>query len=180
MSVMPTTALAQEQPVKGFPAILLRLMPLTVFAIVFVGHALYIRHLVATPLAGWANDGIAGGGLWGFGPYFAAQDYYLGFSYALGAAFAAWAGLRFLHARRAADATGTAGSITLVGGLMASGCFLIGCCGSPMLAVYLAIFGAKAVGVGKPLMAGITVLSTGCGYWCLSRSTRSCVDSCCG
>lgn len=65
---------------------------------------------------------------------------------------------------------------------MASGCFLLGCCGSPMLGVYLALFGAKALGAGKPLMAGITLLSTGCGYWCLSRrfSRGGCVNDCCG
>lgn len=49
-----------------------------------------------------------------------------------------------------------------------------------MLAVYLALFGAKAIGVGKPLMAGITLLSTGCAYWYLSRSSRRCIDSCAG
>jgi hypothetical protein len=33
-----------------------------------------------------------------------------------------------------------------------AGCFMIGCCGSPMLGIYLGIFGAKALSVGKPLM----------------------------
>jgi predicted permease len=120
------------------------------------------------PIAGWAAIGIRDGGFLGLGPYLAAQDYFFGFSYALGAAFGVWAISQFMRQRRAAYATGTAGSVTLVGGLMASGCFLIGCCGSPMLAVYLAIFGAKAVGIGKPLMAGITLFSAGGGYWYLS------------
>jgi len=64
---------------------------------------------------------------------------------------------------------------------VASGCFLLGCCGSPMLGVYLALFGAMALGAGKPLMAGITLLSTGCGYWCLSRrlAKGGCADNCC-
>ena len=56
-----------------------------------------------------------------------------------------------------------------MGILMVGGCFLIGCCGSPMLAVYLSIFGAKALGVGKPSTALVTLLSTGCGYYWLSR-----------
>src|SRR5208283_3790556 len=51
-----------------------------------------------------------------------------------------------------AHAGAAAGGLTLLGALMAGGCFLIGCCGSPMLAVYLSLFGAKALGLGKPLM----------------------------
>ena len=49
------------------------------------------------------------------------------------------------------------------------GCFLIGCCGSPMLAVYVTLFGSRALGVGKPLTALVTLVSVDCGYWCLSR-----------
>lgn len=166
----------------AWPAFPLRhLLPLAAFILVFVGHAYYVRLVGAMPVDGWANIGVTDNGFLGLGPYLAAQDYFLGFSYALGAAFGVWAVSRLIRQRRAAYATGTAVSITLVGGLMASGCFLIGCCGSPMLAVYLAIFGAKAVGVGKPLMAGITLLSTGGGYWCLSRRAAQgrCMDSCC-
>jgi len=105
----------------------------------------------------------------------------MGFSYALGAAFAAWALLQYLAVRQAAMAAGAAGGVTLVGVLMGAGCFLIGCCGSPMLGVYAGIFGAKALGVGKPLMALVTVLSVGGGYWYLSRrlSKVSCSDSNC-
>lgn len=76
-------------------------MPLAVSVLVFVGHALYIRHAAAIPVGGWADEGITGGGFWGLGPYFAAQDYFLGFSYALGAGFATWAGLQFIRQRRA-------------------------------------------------------------------------------
>ena len=65
---------------------------------------------------------------------------------------------------------------------MAGGCFLIGCCGSPMLAVYLSLFGAKALGLGKPLMALVTLVSVSCGYWYFSlRLARgsTCMDDCC-
>jgi hypothetical protein len=158
-----------------------RLLPLAVFVLVLVGHALHIRHVAAAPVDGFADAGITDPGFLGLGPYLAAQDYFLGFSYALGVAFATWAGSQFLRQRRAALAAGAAGSIGMVGLLMASGCFLLGCCGSPMLGVYLALFGAKALGAGKPLMAGITLLSTGCGYWCLSRrfAMGGCVDGYC-
>jgi hypothetical protein len=51
-----------------------------------------------------------------------------------------------------------------------------------MLAVYLSLFGAKALGLGKPLMALVTLVSVSCGYWCLSRRLArgsTCMDDCC-
>lgn len=161
-----------------------RWLPLAVFVLVFVFHALYIRHESRLPAPGWANASIVDNSLWGFGPYLRAHDYFTGFSYALGAAFAAWAIAQFIRQRRAAMAAGAVGSISLVALLMAGGCFLIGCCGSPMLAVYLSIFGAKALGVGKPLMAVVTLVSTGWGYYYLSprfrkRGSRAGAETCC-
>lgn len=160
------------------------LLPLAIFILIMVLHALYIRHVSAAPTDsdGFADSGITdSAGFQGLGPYWAAQDYYLGFSYALGAAFAVWATAQFVCTRQAAMAVGAAGSVTLVGVLMAAGCFLLGCCGSPMLGVYLALFGAKFLGAGKPIMALVTLISTGCGYWCLSRrfAKGGCVDDCC-
>lgn len=123
----------------------LRLMPLVIFISVFTGHAFYMRYQAAVPANGWADVGVGYGELWGFCSYITEQDFYLGFSYALGAAFAVWAIGQFIKTRQAAMATGAVGSVTFVGVLMAAGCFLIGCCGSPMLGVYLGLFGAKAL-----------------------------------
>lgn len=148
---------------------LLRWIPLVIFLAVFSGHAFYIRYQAALPSDGWADVGVGYGKMWGFESYINEQDFYMGFSYALGAAFAAWAIGQFINTRQAAMATGAVGSVTFVGVLMAAGCFLIGCCGSPMLGVYLGLFGAKALGIGKPLMAVVTVISVGWGYWYLSR-----------
>ncbi len=152
-----------------------------VFVIVYAAHAFYLSHIVATRMEGWANTEIMDTGFLGLGPYLQGQDYYTGFSYALGAAFAAWAIGRFLRSRQAAMAAGAAGSITFVGVLLAAGCFMIGCCGSPMLSVYLGIFGAKALGIGKPLMALVSLVSVGVGYWYMSRRARKeiCLDSSC-
>ena len=156
-------------------------MPLVTFLTVFVGHAFYIRHQAAVPADGWADVGVGYGGLWGFEAYLNGQDFYLGFSYGLGAAFASWAIGQFVRTRQAAMATGAVGSVTFVGVLMAAGCFLIGCCGSPMLGVYLGLFGAKALGIGKPLMAFVTVISVGWGYRYLSRRAARgiCTDEGC-
>jgi len=153
----------------------------SVFVGVYAAHAFYLSRIVATPMAGWADSEIMTPGFLGLGPYLQGQDYYTGFSYALGAAFAAWAIGRFLRSRQAAMAAGAAGSITFVGVLLAAGCFMIGCCGSPMLGVYLGIFGAKALGIGKPLMALVSLVSVGVGYWYLSWRTKKkiCLDSSC-
>ncbi len=152
-----------------------------VFLGVYAVHAFYVCRLVATPSEGWADSEIMKSGFLGLGPYIQGQDYYTGFSYALGAGFTVWAIGRYLRSRQAAMAAGAVGSITFVGVLMAAGCFLIGCCGSPMLGVYLGIFGAKALGLGKPLMALISVLSVAIGYWYLTRRAKKeiCLDNSC-
>jgi hypothetical protein len=154
------------------------LVPLT-FVGVYAAHAFYLSRIVATPMEGWANSEVTDAGFLRL--YLQGQDYYTGFSYALGAAFAVWAIGKFLRYRQTAMAAGVAGSITFVGVLMAAGCFMIGCCGSPMLGVYLGIFGAKALGIGKPLMALVSLTSVGVGYWYLSRRAKKgiCLDSSC-
>jgi hypothetical protein len=163
-----------------------KLLPAVVFVAVFVAHALFVGSFATSTPSGWTDSGIsaAAAGPFGLGAYWRGQDYFLGFSYALGAAFATWAlnSCIFLKQERAVAAGAAAGGITLVGVLMAGGCFLIGCCGSPMLAVYLSLFGAKALGLGKPLTALVTLASVSCGYWCLSRRFARggvCVDACC-
>ncbi len=152
-----------------------------VFVAVYAAHALYLSRIAATPMEGWASSDAMDAGFLGLGAYIQSQNYYTGFSYALGAAFATWAISTFLYSRQAAMSAGAAGSITFVGVLMAAGCFLIGCCGSPMLGVYLGIFGAQALGIGKPLMAIVSLISVGVGYWYLSRQAKKgiCLDSSC-
>ena len=150
-----------------------RFIPAVIFAAIFVAHALYVGACAASIPSGWSDFGMSAKatGPLGLGAYCRGQDYFIGFSYALGASFAAWALTRCISFRQARVATGGAavGGITLVGVLMAGGCFLIGCCGSPMLAVYVSLFGSRALGVGKPLTALVTLVSVSCGYWCLSR-----------
>lgn len=165
----------------SLPRPLLRWLPPVVFFVVLSAHALYLRHQTVAPAEGWADVGVSGSAWWGFASYLAEQDYMLGFSYGLGAAFGVWALSQYLTTRQAAMAAGAAGSVTWVGVLMAAGCFLTGCCGSPMLGVYLGLFGAKALGIGKPLMAFVSALSVGWGYWYLRRkSAAACCDDSCG
>ena len=161
-------------------AALPNLIALGAFLAVFTCHAFYVRHLTLMPPDGWAQVDAAGDHF-GFDPYFHSQEYLVGFSYALSASFAAWMIARFIAARRTRSAAEAAGGLTLAGALMVGGCFLIGCCGSPMLPIYIGLFGAKALQLGKPLMALVAVVSVGCAYWCVSRRPKpdNCVDNCC-
>ena len=120
--------------------------------------------------------------------YVEMQSYWLGFSYALSLAFAAVAFRRYREVRLCAVRNLTIGSVTFSGVLPVVGCYLIGCCGSPMLAVYLNLFGAAFVPLAKPLMAGLTLLSVVIGWWWMNRrtmkaqslsSTSSCDDPSC-
>jgi hypothetical protein len=157
-----------------------RWLPLVIFLAVFCCHALYLRHL-SSAAEGWAEVAVGEGAALGFAAYLLGQDYYLGFSYALSAGFVTWSVINYLSRRRLAMAAGAVGGVTVVGVLMSAGCFLTGCCGSPMLGIYATLFGMKAAGVAKPLIAAITVLSIGGSFWYLSRSgSRSCSDSRCG
>lgn len=70
-----------------------------------------------------------------FNRYWEGQSYWLGYSYALAVAFAAVALRRYQEQRMCAARNLAVGGITLTGFLAVAGCFLIGCCGSPMLGV---------------------------------------------
>ncbi len=90
--------------------------------------------------------------------YLERGDYWLGYSYALAAGFTAFGLARMVRRRRQAAAS-VAGGVTMLGVLYGAGCFLVGCCGSPMLAVYLSVFGASVLGFIKPIVAAVTTLS---------------------
>ena len=70
--------------------IVTRLIPAVVFVAIFVAHALYVGACAASAPSGWTDFGISAhvGGPLGLGAYWRGQDYFIGFSYALAAAFA--------------------------------------------------------------------------------------------
>ncbi len=114
--------------------------------------------------------------------YFERQDFFIGLSYALTAAFTAYAVINFFDKRKKGIA-GTVGGFTLAGFLYFAGCFLTGCCGSPMLTVYLSLFGSSILGFAKPLTAGLTAASVTLGFFWINKNskTRACSvnDVCC-
>ena len=114
--------------------------------------------------------------------YFERQEFFLGLSFALTAAFTAYAITNFFEKRKLGIA-GTVGGLTLAGVLYFAGCFLTGCCGSPMLAVYLSLFGSSMLGFAKPLTAGLTAISVVVGFVWISKNNKTKVcsvnDVCC-
>lgn len=109
--------------------------------------------------------------------YFKQQDFFLGLSYALAGAFTAWALLNYFQNRRGA-LFGIAGGITLTGVLAFAGCFLAGCCGSPMLAIYLSWFGPSILGFTKPLTLLLTAISIGIGIMWIKKKSQAAACNC--
>ena len=105
----------------------------------------------------WAH--IAGDGLW------------FGASYALAVCFIVIALGRFRDRRREALA-GAAGGTVLAGGIYAFGCFMLGCCGSPMAVVWLSLLGGRYANLGGVFLFIVTLLSTSAGLWMLSRNDK--------
>ncbi len=142
----------------------------------FGAHISWYVLFPASNAAGWGNvaplfsDSLRG--------YFTSGAPWLGASYALSAAFTAYALLVFRDNRRKA-AAGAVGGIAAMGVLYAVGCFAIGCCGSPMLPLYLGLLGGKVAGIGGPMMFGLTLLSVGIGFLILGRKARCACEGPC-
>lgn len=117
-----------------------------------------------------------------YSQYFDRQEFFLGLSYALTAAFTIYAVASFFEKRNRGIA-GTVGGFTLAGVLYFAGCFLTGCCGSPMLTVYLSLFGSSIIGFAKPITAGLTTASVILGFVWINRNSKTKVcssnDICC-
>lgn len=91
--------------------------------------------------------------------YLDAGGYWLGYSYGISLAFAAAGLRRYREQRLAASRNFALGSVTFSGALAVAGCYLLGCCGSPMLAVYLSFLGAAFLPWAKPLVAFLTTVA---------------------
>lgn len=134
-------------------------IPAIVFVAVWAFHYLWHGFFPdQDPLQSqWAEVAVANDPWWD--RYIAFQNYWLGFSYSLSLAFATYAFQRYLRDCHCAGRKLAIGSVTLTGFLAMAGCFLIGCCGSPMLPVYMSLFGAGFIPMAKPLVASATFAS---------------------
>lgn len=104
--------------------------------------------------------------------YLETQGYWLGYTYALSLAFAVIALRRYREERVGSARTLAVGGMTLSGFLAIAGCFLAGCCGSPMLVIYLSLFGAWFLPLAKPLVAVVSTLSILGAWWWMQRRRR--------
>ena len=149
------------------------LLPVGVFLAVLCIHFIWLGYFPKTnPVQDrWVTTGLGSQQSWLIN-YIENQSYFLGYSYALCLSFASVA-LRHYWQERVCMARNLAiGSITLSGFLAVAGCFLLGCCGSPMLVVYLNLFGAKFLPLAKPLVAIITTLTICAAWWWMNRGKR--------
>ncbi len=155
-----------------------RVLPVAAGLAVFGAHVAWYVLFPASSAAGWGT--VAPSVADSLRAYVACGAPWLGASYALSAAFIAYALLRFRENRRKA-AAGAVGGVAAMGALYAVGCFAIGCCGSPMLPVYLGLLGGKIAGIGGPVMFGLTFFSVGIGVVVLRKNARCrCEGECTG
>ena len=150
--------------------------PLLVFLGTFIVHFLYVNLFPEKTSAQtlWVTIPHS----WSLKTYLEQGNIYLGFSYALSLAFAAYAFLRYRQDRLCNGKVTVIAGLSFTGLLSVLGCFLIGCCGSPMLIVYLNLFGAAFLPFTKPLIALLTVVFVSIGYWWLARPSRK-NNTCC-
>jgi len=144
-------------------------LPLVAGLIAFGAHIAWYVLFPESNASGWGN--VAPSFSDSLQTYSSFGAPWLGASYALSAAFTMYALLVFRENRRKA-AAGAVGGLAAMGALYAVGCFALGCCGSPLLPIYLSLLGGKLAGVGGPLMFGLTLLSVGIGFLILGRKAR--------
>ena len=153
------------------------------FAAILAGHFWYVASTSPAPQTqeGWASfsfdESVEQPRQDAFQSYLRAGNYWLGLSYALAGTFAAFCLARLLSMRREILAA-SAGGLTLSGVLWAGVCFMTGCCGSPMLPIYLGLFGSRFADFSKPLTFALTILSIGIGYiWMLKTSRKEITEN---
>ncbi len=149
------------------------LLPLGVFVAVAVAHYCWCGFFPEpNPIQDrWAAVALPESKSW-LKLYFEDQNYWLGYSYALSLAFAAVALRRYREERFCTHLNLALGGVTFSGFLAVAGCFLLGCCGSPMLVVYLNLFGASFLPLAKPLLAALTTISILGAWWWMNRQRR--------
>jgi uncharacterized membrane protein YozB (DUF420 family) len=143
-------------------------LPAGVFVAVFVVHYLYF---IAFPEQDPAQTGwvVVPKRTSFFQEYIEAQRYWLGYAYGLPIAFAAVALRSYRQSRCRASRNLALGGVAFSGFLAAVVCFVIGCCGSPMVVVWLTLFGVACLPLAKPLVAVLTTVSVGAAWWWMRR-----------
>lgn len=149
------------------------------FVVVVLSHALYTIAVSKSIAERWATVREVNV----LSLYIERGEYLIGASYGLALGFSIYALLRFVESNKKGVAglarqtsVGLVGGVTITGILYVAGCFLLGCCGSPMLAVYLTLFGSSFLGFTKVLTFGFTLASVVVRYIWMERSSTSKAD----
>lgn len=133
------------------------------FIIVFILHIFYFkvteRGCGSTP---WLQK------------YIKEEGYFLGISYALSLSFMAFAFLKYKENRENALKAGLGSGLLAV--LLWFSCFFFGCCGSPMIIVYLNLFGLSTLRIPKAALLLMTVIFIGIAYILLIKNPNCCCD----
>ncbi|MEM2145425.1 MAG: DUF4346 domain-containing protein [Candidatus Jordarchaeaceae archaeon] len=149
------------------------------FVSVFLLHTFYVISKISRISAKW----VAIGDTNPFSLYLRQQDYFIGLSYATAFAFTIYAFLKFIEGHNKKLGRNKMGLISAIGGIGFANilyfglCFILGCCGSPMLVVYLSLFGASFLGFTKPLVLLITIVSVAVGVIWMNKEKKT---VCCG
>lgn len=127
------------------------------FVLVFVAHGWYSMYgAVEEASSRWVELAPAGFSDRLHG-YFTGGGLWLGYSYALAGAFALWTALDWLGRRE--SGVKAVGGFSLSGAVAGAACFMTGCCGSPMLGVWVGLLGASAAPYLGPFAALVSTLS---------------------
>ena len=71
------------------------------------------------------------------------------------------------------QSVGTSAAGMTLGGLLGIAvCFLTGCCGSPMLPIYMGLLGPQFLSVTKPLTFGVTLISILLGFAWMQKKMK--------
>lgn len=137
------------------------LIVLATFITVFILHIFYFK----------VSEGGCGSTPW-LQKYIKEQEYFLGISYALSLSFMAFAFLKYKENRKNALKAGVGSGLLAV--LLWFSCFFFGCCGSPMIIVYLNLFGLSTLRIPKAALLLMTVIFIGIAYILLIRKPFNC------
>lgn len=134
---------------------------LAIFVIAVILHLLYFK----------LTEERCGSIGW-FQRYVLEQEYFLGISYALSFTFMAFAFLKYKENRKGALKAGLGSGLFAV--ILWFSCFFFGCCGSPMIIVYLNLFGLSTLKIPKAILLLMTVIFIGIAYILLMRKPSNC------
>lgn len=141
------------------------LIVLATFIVVFILHILYFK----------VTEGGCGSAPW-LKKYITEEEYFLGISYALSLGFMALAFLKYKESRINALKAAAGGGLLAI--VLWLSCFFFGCCGSPMLIMYLNLIGLSSFKVPKFALLLMTVIFISIGYFCFIRENCCNGNSC--